>query len=67
MPITHSLWTVTQEHPTIVAIAGDGWSPHPRAPDRNLVLSAVCLFCSVNDAVNVLPCSTWAYLNGRLS
>jgi hypothetical protein len=36
MPITHSLWTVTQEHPTIVAIAGDGWSPHPRAPDRNL-------------------------------
>jgi hypothetical protein len=24
---------------------------------------AECLFCSVNDAVNVLPCSTWAYLN----
>jgi hypothetical protein len=24
----------------------------------------VGLLCSVNDAVNVLPCSTWAYLNG---
>jgi hypothetical protein len=36
----------------------------PRAPDRNLVLSAVSLLCSVNDAVNVLPCSTWSYLNG---
>jgi Homeodomain-like domain len=23
-----------------------------------------CLSCSVNDAVNVLPCSTCAYLNG---
>jgi hypothetical protein len=22
------------------------------------------LLCSVNDAVNVLPCATWAYLNG---
>jgi hypothetical protein len=28
---------------------------------------AVSLLCSVNDAVNVLPCSTCAYLNGRLS
>jgi hypothetical protein len=39
----------------------------PRAPDFNLVLSAAYLLCSVNDAVNVLPCSTWSYLNGRLS
>ena len=23
------------------------------------------LLCSVNDAVNVLPCATWSYLNGR--
>jgi hypothetical protein len=23
-----------------------------------------CLFCSVNDAVNVLPCAAWPYLNG---
>ena len=25
------------------------------------------LACSVNDAVNVLPCSTCAYVNGQLS
>jgi hypothetical protein len=38
----------------------------PRAPDFDLVLSAVSLPCSVNDAVNVLPCSTCAYLRGPL-
>jgi hypothetical protein len=26
--------------------------------------AAVSLLCSVNDAVNVLPCATWSYLNG---
>jgi hypothetical protein len=28
---------------------------------------SLALLCSVNDAVNALPCSTWSYLNGRLS
>ena len=28
---------------------------------------AVSLLCSVNDAVNVLPCATCAYLNGWFS
>jgi hypothetical protein len=41
--------------------------PIRRAPDFSLVLWAAYLLCSVNDAVNVLPCSTWSYLNGRLS
>jgi hypothetical protein len=35
-----------------------------RAPDSNLVLSASELGLLVNDAVNVLPCATWSYLNG---
>jgi hypothetical protein len=39
----------------------------PRAPDSDMVLSVCGLLCSVNDAVNVLPCSTCAYLNARLS
>jgi hypothetical protein len=39
----------------------------PRAPDVGLVLSALELALLVNDAVNVLPCSTCANLNGRLS
>jgi hypothetical protein len=34
----------------------------PRAPDSSLVLSGAYLLCSVNDAVNILPCSTCAYL-----
>jgi hypothetical protein len=40
--------------------------PKPRAPDRNLVLSACELALLVNDAVNVLPCSTWSYLKGTV-
>ena len=32
-----------------------------------LVLQCYSLLCSVNDAVNVLPCSTCSYLNGWLS
>jgi hypothetical protein len=34
---------------------------------RNLADGYSKLPCSVNDAVNVLPCSTCAYLNGWLS
>ena len=29
---------------------------------RSGALSPLSLLCSVNDAVNVLPCATWAYL-----
>jgi hypothetical protein len=38
-----------------------------RPPDPSLVSHGMGLLCSVNDAVNVLPCATCAYLNGWLS
>jgi hypothetical protein len=31
---------------------------------RSGALTPLCLICSVNDMVNVLPCAAWAYLNG---
>jgi hypothetical protein len=47
--------------------AVQSWMKHGRArraPGESSALSSLNLLCSVNDAVNVLPCATWAYLNG---
>jgi hypothetical protein len=48
--------------------SGHHGRPHPE-PSQEHQIEIWCsqrqgLSCSVNDAVNVLPCATWAYLNG---
>jgi hypothetical protein len=47
--------------PILADLAG---GPRPRAPDQIWCSQSKCLLCPVNDAVNDLPCSTCAYLNG---